>query len=94
MRVPLKRIAQFHTNARGQMYAYDAEGNVVVIDRDGAQRRFSTIWTIVHAWAPDGSAMLVATPGGRLGLMSPTDGSVTELGLFPGGDVHAVAWGF
>ena len=70
VRVPLKRIARVRTNVHGQMYAYDAEGKTVVIDADGKQRRFSTIWTAVYDWAPDGSVMLVGTPDHRLGLMS------------------------
>jgi hypothetical protein len=92
VRVPLERIARLRTNVHGQMYAYDAEGNVVVIDRDGSKRRFSTIWTVVYDWAPDGSAMLVGTPDHRLGLMSPADGSVTEIGRFKG--IHQAAWAF
>ncbi len=92
VRVPLKRIAQFGTNVHGQMYAYDAEGQVVVIDRDGERRTFSTTWTLVYDWAPDGSTMLVGTPDGRLGLMSPVDGSVTEIGRHP--HIHSAVWGF
>ena len=37
--------------------------------------------------------MLVGTPDGRLGLMSPADGSVTEIGRFDR-DIHSAAWGF
>jgi len=92
VRVPLKRIARFRTNVHGQMYAYDAEGQVVVIERDGSKRRFRTIWPIVYDWAPDGSAMLVGTPDARLALMSPVDGSVTEIGRFTG--IHGAVWGF
>ncbi len=92
VRVPLGRIARFRTNVHGQMYAYDGEGKVAVIDRDGSKRRFSTIWTVVYDWAPDGSTMLVGTPDARLGLMSPADGSVTEIGRFAG--IESAAWGF
>ena len=91
VRVPLKQIARFRMNVHGQMYAYDGEGAVVVIDRDGNRRRFRTPWPFVYDWAPDGSVMLVGTPDGRLGLMSPVDGAVSELGRAPAA-VHGAAW--
>jgi hypothetical protein len=93
VRVPLRRIARFDTNVHGQMYAYDAKSGVVVIERDGSKRRFRTTWPFVYDWAPDGNAMLVGTTDGRLGLISPADGSVTELGRAHA-PVHSAAWGF
>jgi hypothetical protein len=80
-------------SVRGELYANDFKDRIAQIGRDGKPRVLRTDW-FVYDWSPDGSALLVGRRDRRLGLMSPVDGSVRELGRYTGGTVYAAVWGF
>jgi hypothetical protein len=92
LRVPLRHVVDFRSGVNGRMYAVDGEHRIAFLDRpEGKWRVFSTPWRGPLAWAPDGSSALVVR-GDRIGLMSPADGSVREIGRVENGQVFGAAW--
>jgi hypothetical protein len=91
LRVPLDEVVDFETSADGRIYAEDSRDGIAFLDRHGKWRVFRTGWRSTLAWAPDGKSVLVAQ-GARLGLLSPADGSVREVGRVNNGEVFGAAW--
>lgn len=85
----MDKIYTFKSNASGDMWVYGSDevgsDEVVVVDAGGKLRSFKTGWGPT-SWSPDGRSILVATDR-RLGLMSPVDGTVREIGRLRSGTI-------
>jgi hypothetical protein len=86
----LGRLEAFLPSNQGTMLFYGPGKRLAVVPPDGQPRRFESEWDPI-GWSPDGRALL-ATRGYRLGLMSPEDGSVEEVGRTSGGKVFQAEW--
>ena len=89
--MPLDEVVDFDTSPNGRLYAVDAGNRIAFLGARGKWRVFRTAWRETLAWAPDGCSVLVAR-GARLGLLSPADGSVREVGRVHNGQVYGAAW--
>jgi hypothetical protein len=80
----IKKVSNFQSNAQGDIWATNPT-QIAVVTRGGASRAFTTSWAPA-SWSPDGRSILVVTEH-RLGLMSPVDGTVREIGRVPEGTI-------
>jgi hypothetical protein len=88
----LGRIAGFNTSATDTMVIRGPGPSFAVVPPNGMPRRLESDWD-PWEWSPDGSALLAVNGAGdRLGLMSPRDGSVEEVGRVNGGKVFQAEW--
>lgn len=65
-------------------------GAVAIVSPSGASRRLRTNW-LPLTWSPDGRSIL-AVRGVRLGLLSPRNGSVREIGTVRNGVLLTADW--
>jgi hypothetical protein len=88
----LGRISYLETNDEDVMAVVGPGRGLAVVPPDGAPRQFESDWD-PYAWSPDGRALLAVNKSkDRLGLMSPLDGSVDEVGRVSGGKVFQAQW--
>jgi hypothetical protein len=87
----LRRVDVFQTNRRGEVFALGAPRRALsIVTPEGRARSLTTPWNAL-AWTPDGRSILAARRD-RLGLMSPSTGSVRVIGRVSNGQVFDVAW--
>jgi hypothetical protein len=85
----LPSTLNFETAPDGTLWTL-GRGAVAIVSPGGRSRRLRTPW-LPLSWSPDGQSILT-TRGGRLGLISPADGSVTEIGRVENGVLLTAEW--
>ena len=85
----LESTLNFQTASDGTLWAL-GRGAVVIVSPSGASRRLRANWLPI-TWSPDGRSILVVR-GARLGLLSPGDGSVREIGTVQNGVLLTADW--
>lgn len=87
------RISYFVTSPSDVMAVVGRSGGVAIVPPpDRPARRLESDWKPL-AWSRDGRRLLaVNRSANRLGLMSPRDGSVEQVGCVRGGRVFQAAW--
>lgn len=86
----LGRVTGVDTSNTDVMAVEGRGQRLATLPPDGPPRRFESDWEPI-GWSPDGRRLLAARRD-RLGLMSPTDGSVEEVGRVRGGKVFQAEW--
>jgi len=77
--VLLDRISAFETSTRGEIWAAHKD-RVAILHPSGEQEVYEIGDWFPLTWSPDGRSILVSSRDDRLGLLSPKDGSVREIG--------------